>query len=167
MIELILKDFADKVALLPIRAVEFYSLVDWGDPYDANIVIHNLEAESSFNIIAVTRNTHLGTIKRLGYKFEATLYIPYNNLAENSFDYIFEEVLKGRYTLSIILGTARAWTENGYNPPIAINSTAGMKISISNYALNHTIEIESVEYRPRVVLKLFGFVKRLNDIYFL
>lgn len=83
MIELIVKDFADKVALLPIRAVEFYSQVDWGDPYDANIVIYSLEAESSFNIIAVTRNTHLGTIKRLGYKFEATLYIQYYSFVEN------------------------------------------------------------------------------------
>ena len=167
MIELILKNFANEVALMPIRAVEFYSQVDWGDPYDANIVIHNLEAESSFNINAVTRNTHLGTIKRLGYKFEATLYIPYDRLGENTLDFIFEEILKGRYTLNLILGTARAWTQNGYDPPKAINSTSGMKISISNYALNHSIEIESVEYRPRVVLKLYGFVKRLNEIYFL
>lgn len=167
MIEMILKNFANEAFLMPIRAVEFYSQVDWGDPYDANIVIHNLEAESSFNVTAITRNTHLGTIRRLGYKLEATLYIPYNRIGDNGLDFIFEELLKGRYSVTLILGTARGWTQNGYDPPKAINSTGGMKISISNYAMNHTIEVESVEYRPRVVVKLFGFTKRLNEIHFL
>jgi hypothetical protein len=167
MIEIILKNFAGDVALMPIRAIEFYSELEWGDPYDANVVIHNLEAESSFSITSVTRSTHLGTIKRLGYKFEATLYIPQNRLSQIDLAYIFEEVLKSRYSIALVLGTARAWTENGYEPPAAINSTSGMKISISNFAMNHSIDIESVEYRPRVVLKLFGFVKKLNDIIFL
>lgn len=94
MIEIILQNFAGEVALMPIRGIQFFSQVEWGDPYDANIIIHNLEAESSFRLSPITRNTHLGTIKRLGYRFEATLYIPYNKLYDNNLDFILEEVLK-------------------------------------------------------------------------
>lgn len=166
MIEIILQNFAGEVALMPIRGIQFFSQVEWGDPYDANIIIHNLEAESSFRLSPITRNTHLGTIKRLGYRFEATLYIPYNKLYDNNLAFILEEVLKGRYSLSLILGTSRGWTENGYTPPKAINSTYGTRMSISSFSMNHSIEIESVEYRPRVVLRLFGFVKRLSEIVF-
>jgi hypothetical protein len=94
------------------------------------------------------------------------LYLPYNKLYDNNLDFILEEVLKGRYSISLILGTSRGWTENGYTPPKAINSTYGTRMSISSFSMNHSIEIESVEYRPRVVLRLFGFVKRLSEIVF-
>lgn len=63
MIEIILQNFAGEVALMPIRGIQFFSQVEWGDPYDANIIIHNLEVESSFRLFPITRNTHLGTIK--------------------------------------------------------------------------------------------------------
>ncbi|HPD33977.1 MAG TPA: hypothetical protein PKV40_06525 [Candidatus Kapabacteria bacterium] len=164
MTEIILKDFANQVALMPIRGIQFYSKVEWGDPYDANIIIHNLEAESSFRLSPITRNTHLGTIKRLGYKFEATIYLPYNKLQDNNLNFIFEEVLKGRYSISLLLGNAKGFTENQYEAPIPINTTSGLTFRLSNHNTNHSIEIESVEYRPRVVLRLFGFVKRLLEI---
>ena len=166
MIEIIFQNFAEGVALMPIRGIQFYSQVEWGDPYDANIIIYNLEAESSFRISPITRNTHLGTIKRLGYKFEATLYIPYNKSYDN-LNFIFEEVLKGRYSFILILGNVKGWMPNDHTPPIAINSTFGMKLIISNYSTNHSIEIETVEYRTRIVLKIFGFVRKLseNNIY--
>lgn len=166
MIEIILKEFANKATLMPLRAIEFYSQIDWGDPYDANVVIHNFEAESSFKISPVSRNTHHGTVRRLGYNFEATLYLPYNKLGENSFDFIFEELLKGRYSIVLCLGFAKGWSENGYIAPMAINTTYGMKVAISNFSMNHTIEIESVEFRPRVIIRLFGFFKRFNNINF-
>jgi hypothetical protein len=149
---------------MPIRGIQFYSRVEWGDFYDANIIIHNVEAESSFRFVPITRNTHLGTIKRLGYKFEATLYIPYNKLNDNDLNFIFQEVLKGRYSIFLILGNRRGYTETNYTPPQAINTTDGMLINISNNSLNHSIEIEQIEYRPRIVLRLFGFIKTLPNV---
>ena len=168
MIEIIHTGIAGKIHTMPIRAVELYSDTEWGDIYDANLVIHNLEAESSFRIVPITRNTHWGTIRRLGYKIEANLYVPYNDYGfDYFFDYYFEDLFKSRYSLNLILGKAKAWTENGYDPLPVINSEHGMKISISNYSLNHSIELETVEYRPRTIIRLYGFVKKLNEITFL
>lgn len=167
MIEHIFQNITTDVGLMPIRGVQFYSQVSFGDPYDANIILHNLESESSLRIIPITRNTHLGTIRRLGYKLEVTLYIPYNKLNTNDgYELInsLEEILKSRYTVSLIFGTAKGFTSGGYTPPAAINSTYGLKITTATYAMQHSVEIETIEYRPRIILRLFGFVKNLLDL---
>lgn len=160
--------FAGNVELMPIRGI----LLQQFDPddkeisvYNVNLAINNLEAESNFKITPITRNTFWGQTKTLGYKAEASIYIPYNEYQTNNLRTIFENVLIHNYHISLYLGTAKP-TITGYNPPNPINSTAGMIINFyrSGYNPSHTIEIESVEYRPRMILKLSQFLPDIRQI---
>lgn len=167
--ELVLQNISTGVGLMPIRCVTFHNRIFNGEFYiDSDMTFYNLESESNLRIIPITRDTHWGTIKRLGYKFEATLYVPYNklNISYDGYDLInvLENIFKGRYTIILDLGTAQHLPD--YTPPVAINSTWGMKIK-SDYNINHSIEIETVEYRPRIILRIFGFIRKLSDIEFM
>ncbi len=162
------QQFAGNVELMPIRSI----LMQQFDPndkdvsvYNATLVINNLEAESSYRIAPITRTTFLGQTKTIGYKFEATLYIPYNEYQTNNLRSILENVFIYDYLITFFLGTYKP-TISGYNPPEPVNSTAGMSINFyrNGYNPSHTLEIESVEYRPRLILRLYQFLPDIRNI---
>lgn len=162
------QQFAGNVELMPITSI----LLQQFDPdgaevsiYNVNLAITNIEAESNYRMSPITKKTFLGKTKTLGYMAEATIYIPYNEYQTNNLRTIFENVLIHNYQIVLFLGTSKP-TISGYNPPEPINSTAGMLINwyYSGYNPSHTIEIESVEYRPRMILKLSQFLPKLSNI---
>lgn len=160
--------FAGNVNLLPITSI----LLQQFDPegkdvsvYNANLVITNLEAESSYRFPPITKTTFTGKTITLGYKFEATIYIPYNEYHTNNLRMILEKVFIYDYILTISLGTYNS-VVSGYNPPEPVNSTAGLFINLyrKGYNPSHTIEIESVEYRPRMIIRFNQFLPDLKNI---
>lgn len=160
--------FAGNVNLLPIREI----LINQLDPdgketsvYNVNLVITNLEAESNYRFSPITKTTFTGNTITLGYKFEATIYIPYNEYHTNNLRTILENVIIYDYILTISLGTYNS-VVSGYNPPEPVNSTAGLWINLyrKGYNPSHTIEIESVEYRPRMIIRFNQFLPDLRNI---
>ncbi|MFA5432100.1 MAG: hypothetical protein WC319_04410 [Candidatus Paceibacterota bacterium] len=162
------QQFAGNVELMPIRSIVLQQF----DPddkdisvYNVNLAINNLEAESNFKITPITKNTFWGQVKTLCYRVDATVYIPYNEYQTNNLRTIFENVLIYDYLMFFYLGKAEP-TISGYNPPDPINSTAGMIINFyrNGYNPSHTIEIESVEYRPRMILRISQLLPDIRNI---
>lgn len=160
MIEIIIKDFSNEFKLLPIRGIQFYKRIEWGDDIDVNVLIYGVESESSFRLMPITRPNHLGGIATLGYKLEATIYLPYNKLEEMKD--IFNLLLQGRYTLTLLLGNAVGYAEATITPPAVVNATGSAKIQTAVNSVSHTFEIESVDYRPRLKIGLTAFSKNIN-----
>lgn len=166
MSEIFFKDIANKLNLLPLRAVQFFSKVEWGDKADVNLIIYNLEAESDFKITPVTRINDRGVSILLGYKFEATLYIADNSIFD-SLALLFEEMLKDRYNFNLVFGNSKAWSAETYDAPTNINSTGNLQIQLNNSNTTHIAEIEYIELRPRIKITVQSFVKSLSEISFL
>lgn len=156
---------ADKINLLPIRAVSFRNAVE-----DKNISFFNLEAESSYKITPIIKNCFDGSKRTVCYKYEANWYIPHNQL----------KILSSRLSLyfvnkvistQIALGTQDEWDLK--DPSIdftesplleAFNSTDGMLLDVSafNSGLRNNInfEVEGIELRNRSIIRQSGYIDR-------
>lgn len=148
------------IKLLPIRAIQLFSQILYLDPYDANLIIYHTEKESNYKLTPITKIDDEGKSVVIGYKFEANIYVSYNDYINNNLIYYLDEIFKGRYTFSLCLGNAVPWTDEELElePPPIINSTGGMRISIAN-GMSHNYEIEGVEYRPRMIIHFNATLK--------
>lgn len=151
---------ATNIKLMPIRALQMFSQTDWLDPYDANLVIYKLEKESNYKITNITTETDTGNQITIGQRFEANLYISYNDYVNNNLIHYLDEIFKSRYTLSLCLGDAVPWTdpELEITPPPIINSNNALRLSFAN-GVSHWYEIEGVEFRPRMIIHFTVILK--------
>lgn len=168
--------FYKTINLLPIRAASF---VDNLHLEQTDFFL--LEAESNYKISPVTRQIYLGGNVTLGYNAEVNLYVPINFFNwYNSSMMIRLEKLKGRTINSkLVLGNYEPTDSGWSNPPDEIgdftfplnentqtkiiNATDKMIIDFGNN-LTFNYEIEGVEYRPRVIIHLSGFIKSTINI---
>ncbi|MBX3045289.1 MAG: hypothetical protein KIT33_12575 [Candidatus Kapabacteria bacterium] len=162
MTEVIFKEFLGNVKLLPFTGIAFYKREEWGDNADANVVFHQLEGESSWSIKGIMKDTFWGGKKKIGYNVDVNVYLPFNSDYE-SIKLTMDVVLKGRFSYSLLLGSAKA-SNIDYVPPAVINSTGACWIDISPADVNHSIEIEQVELRPRTIIRIQHFIKSLSDV---
>lgn len=159
MSNFIYKDIAGAINLLPIRSLAIY-LNDTTD----YIAFEQLEKESSYNITPITKTNSFAEIITLGYKFELSCYLPYNLYHSNELlDKI--ELINNHSDNSGILRLGNS-SDIAYTQPEIINATSSMKIVINNIKLSY--EIEGVEYRPRMILKLSKIIKNseIKDIFY-
>ncbi len=160
-----LNQIADKINLMPINGIR---ICKHGEGIDDIIYIHNIEAESSYNIKPILRHDHLGNSRTLGYKIDITVYIAHNlltQLPDGEPDIIHElnniwSLGVDYYHFILMIGDA------AINPPasgyINTSQNIGMWLELRNPVLN--IEIESVVYRPRLIIKTNYFSKTLTGI---
>lgn len=158
-----LSDIAGRVHLLPIHGVQFQALESDGAPYDYNLGIYNVEAESSFSYEPIKRPTDRGNFKVLGYKFKATIYFM-DTLILSSLKGILDTYFSDYYDFKIALGTAVLYGDEAHENPTNINSTteAQIFISKSNSELSHSFVIDQLELRERGKLEIEGFLKNLH-----
>lgn len=158
MADLVFDHFASTVKLMPIIRAMFY--VYYEQRY---IIIDHLEAESSYRISPVLRKNHYGNQKTLGYNYDFSLYVPHNLYNTNTL--LNElEALKTKELVYLYLTIGSGGSYVPPKPMDAINYNAQQDIHFGNIKL--TIEIESVEYRPRMILRISGFKKNLEQIFF-
>ena len=161
MVQLVMKDIAGKIETMPLVGVQFREETSFGDPTDDNIIIYNLEKESSVKMNAVGRKTGQGSKIQLGYMLDATLYIPYNTSTWMGQlpDIILGTANNKAYTTVFLFGNASGYTSPTVEAPEVINSTNGLMMHINCRRLRYLKEYESIEYRPRTILKITGFIK--------
>lgn len=146
----IYREIAGAINLLPIRSLSVYlnSTTDY-------IAFEQLEKESSYNITPITKSNSLGETITLGYKIEVTCYLPYNLYHNNNLISHINLINENPDNSGILrLGNS---SDIAYTQPEIINSTASMRIIINNIKLS--FEIESVELRPRMILKFSKIIK--------
>jgi hypothetical protein len=166
MIEKIQKTIAGNLTLIPLQGVQFLQMIEWGDDADINYIAYNLEAESNLKLTPIERNTDKGFSKQMGYIVEANLYLPYNSDASivdiNGF---LLGYLQKRYSVTFLLGTAKAWSEVPHDMPQIYNATDSKKITIANYNIRHLVEFETVEFRLRAIIRIKGFVTNTGIVF--
>ena len=148
-----------EIKRFPITAIKIYKTV-------GSLVIFHPEAESSYRIVAKTRTNDTGSQVTLGYTIESTFYIPYNDYKSSglisSLNALSAEEL-GVVAVKVYTGTA--YPSEVTNPPKVINSEGGMQFMLSSDMVRINFEIESIELRPRLLIKVNGFVRDLTRIY--
>lgn len=157
MADLVFDHFANTVKLLPITRAMFYIYNE-----QRYIIIDQLEAESSYRINPVLRKNHFGKQKTLGYNYEVNLYVPHNLYWSST---LLEELealnTKELVYLYLIIGSGGSYVPP--KPMDAVNFNS--QETIGFFGIKLAIEIESVEYRPRAILKITGYMKNLNQTF--
>jgi hypothetical protein len=153
---------AGKINLLPIRAVSFYEEFE-----DINLTFFNLESESSYKFVPKTRRRSNGSTITLGYDFEGNYYIPHNQL-----DAVVDDLAwfgNKYYRTQIALGNAEDWEladpslDLTSNIMLKSHNSTSSKIIDLGTKISFSTEIESVELRPRTILRQKGFIPN-NDL---
>jgi hypothetical protein len=164
MTDIIFKDFTNNVKRLPFTGIAFYTREEWGDSSDTNVVFHQLESESSWNIKALMKDTFWGGKKKLGYNVDVNVYLPFNTDYE-SIKLAMDTILKKRFSYALLLGSAKASSVD-YTLPEMINTDGAAWIDFTPTDINHAIEFEQVELRPRLIIRIQHFIKSLSEVSF-
>lgn len=169
MSEIIYKDTVGKAKLLPFTGIQFFTF-DVLDAIDTNLVFHRLESESSWSIKAVSKPTFWGGQRTLGYNVDINVYLPLNyGDFLSGLGALDTLVFKKHFTYQLLLGAAAATNIEtvGYTPPATINNTGSGWLYITPpKQIDVAIEIESVEFRPRTIIRIQHFIKTLSSITF-
>lgn len=181
---MIIDSIKGSILLLPITSIKFYNL-DNEDNEQNIIEIVTPEQESNYNITPVTATNSKGHIITYGYTFELNCYVPNNNIYSNyatSPDPIINssgfEMLQ-RIKILQSSGDTRLNLRLGNNPDGTYLQDPSIVIipqltpeNNINYSLLRNIIIkrgnlvytmESVEYRPRIILKYQTFLDDLTN----
>jgi hypothetical protein len=151
-----------KINLLPLRAVSFHEEIE-----DTNLTFFNLEAESSFKFTPKTRQRTDGTIAVLGYDYEGNFYIPHNELQGLTNDLAF--YINRQFTSEIVLGNSVSWTLKDPTLDLASNillqqhNATANTIIFLKAKMSFAFEVESIELRPRTIIRQKGFIPN-NDL---
>jgi len=161
--------FADQVLLLPVKAISFFLKEVYGYVEDHYLNIWNLEAESSYRITPVTKKDQKGNMRTLGYNFEGNFYVPHNDYmwtyyVNNPLVAYLEQIKTMGAELVLVLGSGVVpITElDEVTEPRIVNSTGAGYLIIEIDRLSY--EIESVEFRPRLIIHINKFIKDIADI---
>ncbi len=156
MSDLILKNIQNSIYLMPIRAIQFYETVleDW-------TAIEHLESGSNFRITSITKQNSKGANVTLGYRVELTANVAHNDYANNGLIERLNRINSADFQLHFKMGYG---DDIIYTPPKMINYNNKQKIVIENTKI--VMEFESVELRPRMILKATQFIKNLENIFY-
>lgn len=158
------------IRLLPI--VELRLQEDFVGDAPNYVMFRQVEEESSFSLSPITRQTSRGGEVTVGYNFEATIYVPFNKfkydsaLAEvNSTDAasmiaVLERIKNKRVTVSLILG-ASGFTSTDILKVINYTDESTVELGAKKCLLSYSIT--SLPLRPRLSIKITGFVKSIAD----
>jgi len=168
---------AGSINILPIRAVSFYD-----NENAEGLHFFQIEAESSYKILPITRPHYKGGNITVGYKVEANIYVANNPFNQYNYDLVNRlEKLKNRKIRTLLaLGkiepTDAAWAKppeeyaGHLDFPLqehlrtkVINATNKMVVDFGDN-LTFQYEIESVEYRPRLIIKMYGILDNPANI---
>lgn len=170
MSEYIKYTITESIALMPLRAITIFDNIN-------NLTLFQLEAESSYQIVPITRTNDEGGQKSIAYKLNATIYCPFNKpLDRNEEDFIgLLDKLKTNVSVTLALGDIETWSGfneeenetnitnlNYYLVTKPINCTGGGYIQTDANA-NITYEIESVEFRSRLIIRVQAFMRSLYN----
>lgn len=174
-----------EIELMPVSFIAFCEATDSEEYTWHSFFV--LEKESAWNFKPITRPSFEGGSITLGYKFEGTFYIPQNQYSDNG---ILAELnafivnlgitassaaqAEGdRPRFELVLGDCEVLSSGALgledNLPSTIkvpwiNSTSAMRISLDNTSV--TYEIESIEYRPRMIIRVTAITGLLTtDIF--
>lgn len=167
MADIISKDIAGRVLLMPLRAMTISNGTD-------TITFLQLEAESSYRIEPVVRTNDLGMPVTIAYDLTANIYIPNNNYGTG----LWFPLLTGSFTgkpVSVILplGAIASWpfkpaSLTDHNTAVHIKPINTTGIPAHQHYINSgpsafiTVEIESVELRPRMIIRVKATVKSFS-----
>lgn len=149
---------ATSIKRMPIRAIRFYL----GIENDFDILdIFQIESESSFIITPMKKPTSSGGYITIGFKWEIKLYIPHNIYKNNFLLAYLDDIRRYGVNARLYLGTAAPDTVVA---PAAINSDEGLELIIgSNASISYSIE--SIEFRPRLILTIDNVTKAISGIF--
>ena len=163
MADIIKKSIANEILLLPIRAVTLW------DGTDA-LTLFQIEAESSYQTSPIVRINDEGMPIKVAEKLTATIYIPFNH---------FEELWMGKLEgmsnkpiqFIIALGESESWThfaDTTLNETLITKAINSSDQSLGGYIQTDmnayiTAEWESVEFRPRMILRVTAIMKSLYN----
>jgi len=152
-----LNTIADRIRILPIRAMQ---IINEDGFY---LKAYHLEEESSLNIDAKTVNHFLGGVIQLGFNIDATIIIPHNQYDEANGVIDFLETCKNkRLQTHLFFGlSAPYYTAPLTIPPTTANCLHGLVADFEKL-LTISYSINTVALRPRITVKLNGFVKNLK-----
>lgn len=156
MSDLILKNIQNSIYLMPLRAIQLYeiALEEW-------TAIEHLESGSNYRITAIVKRNQKGANVTLGYNLELTAYVPHNDYVNNGLIERIDRINSAEFQLHFKMGYG---DDIIYTPPKTINFNNKQKIVIENTKL--VMEIESAEYRPRMILRANQFIKNLQNIFY-
>lgn len=153
--------------LMPIRAISFYLTTSRGYSETHFFEILHLEKESSYRITPKTRRTHRNEYRTLGYFYEMNLYVPHNQYSSNGLLNKLEEMTAKGFDSQLVLGnhiTPVNTTENDGHG--VINATSGMWMDNNTDSMESMhFEIEGVEYRPRLIMRIKGFTNNPSSLF--
>lgn len=166
MSEIRFNSIANSITLAPITGLR---ICKHNSPeLDEEIVyFHHLETESTYRITPKTRTNQYGGERTLGYLVEITAYIPHNNFKQSDILTQLNNIVKlsksewKYWHLIVMCGSATMGGPFGV-PYKNTTSGVGFWIELSNPEM--TVEVESVELRPRIILRSKQFVKKLQNI---
>lgn len=158
MSNLILKNIADSIRLIPIRSIQINEPDE-----DRWTIIDQLEAESSYRIVPITKNNQYGNSVILYSNIEITCYVPHNDYVNNGLIERLDEINLATNQMHLKTGEIDDFL---YTPSKTINYTNKQKIILPNIRIAY--EIESVEYRPRMILRIRKTLKQseIKDIFY-
>ena len=157
------KSIANEILLLPIRAVTLW------DGTDA-VTLFQLEAESSYQTTPIVRTNDEGMPIKVAEKLTATFYIPFNHFEEMWMGKI--EGMKNKAIQVIIaLGQTETWphfSDTTLNDNLITKAINSSDDSLGGYIQTDmnayiTAEWESVEFRPRMILRVTAIMRNLYN----
>lgn len=162
------KDIAGHIHTMPIRAVSIKSAY-----LDMALHFFKLENESSYAFRPVQINKTNGTVVTVGYNIEINLVIASNDFTRDygggiTLQYLLKLFSNNRVRCQIAIGDQSTWDLKDGTVDLvghleAINSTKGMIVDTGEF-LNFSYEIESVEMRPRLLIKMNGVTHNISTL---
>lgn len=153
---------ATTIKRMPIRALRFEITSMYGITGDDRILdFFTIESESSYTLDPITKPTSSGGIVTIAYRINAKIYIPHNRYDQNLIMAYFNAMQTyGNYYVRLYLGNE---TIGGVTAPDVINADAGMTLQLQSSSFSY--QIESVEYRPRLIITLSSVEKNISGIF--
>lgn len=157
MSDLILQNITNSIFLMPIRSIHFYKTVEaeW-------LIIEQLEAESSFRVSPITRQNAKGFNVTIGYNIEIVCYVPHNDYGSNGLITKIEEINSVDNQIFLKMGNT---SEIFYDAKDVLNATGKQRLILWEGAKT-SMEFESVELRPRLILRINKIKRNLVNLFY-
>jgi len=152
---------AGKIHIMPINKIRF----NFQNFTDFDFEITEIEAESSYNISTIQKQDGRGLARVLGGQVEMQIYVPYNYYKTNNLIYLLDKY-KNKPKVNSSDSTECFWVRLTIGGDGAINQTDALLLVLNNLYGNVGIawQIESVEYRPRLIVSINAIYKNYNNI---
>jgi len=176
MATIVHQNIADGIQLLPLRFLSIYTYDGsvYGDPVFF-LNLYQLESESSFTLTPITKQTSNGTQRVLGYNGNIIIYLPFNKYGSNELLSQIDSIQSLDKSVLLGFGEVTPWSDGTTTtPPAVYNATSGMFLRIDEAIefpqyhvpeIEIVVEIESVQFRPRTILRVNFFKKYISSIF--